>query len=676
MLLTSFVISILSLFFVLYLVFWIKKNDMGTAKMQEIYEAIKKGANAFLKRQYQTIAIITVVLALVLYGVYALNDKSLAGVQVALAFVLGAICSSLSGLVGMWISVRSNIRTAAAAQTSFSKALTIALRAGAVSGITIVALSLIGITGLYFIYGVLGYEAVEIPFLLVGFGFGASLVALFAQLGGGIYTKAADVGADLVGKVEAGIPEDDARNPAVVADLVGDNVGDCAGRGADLFESTAAENIGAMILGVALFPYFGINGIIFPLVIRGFGLLAAVIGVLFAKAKETDDPLKALNKGYFVTSALATIAFYFVTMYMLENILFFYAGLVGIVASILFVFITQYYTEHKYRPVKMIADASKTGHATNIIAGLSVGFECTMATVVTISAALLSAFKLGGMSGYEHGGIYATAVATMGMLSTAAYILAMDTFGPITDNAGGIVEMSGASKEVRERTDKLDAAGNTTKALTKGYAMGSAALAAFLLFSSYLQEAGITSVDLAKVEVFVAALIGAMLVFFFSGLTMSAVGKAAGKIVDEVRRQFKADPGLMAGTSKPDYAACVDITTKAALKEMVAPGLLAVIVPILVGVTMKAEAEAGLIMVGTIAGVLLATLMNNAGGAWDNAKKYIEMGNLGGKGSDAHKAAVTGDTVGDPFKDTVGPSLHVLVKLLGTLSLALVALFI
>ena len=648
---------------------------MGTPKMQEIYEAIKKGANAFLKRQYQTIAIITVVLAIILFGVYALNGKSLSGLQVSLAFVLGAICSSLSGLVGMWISVRSNIRTAAAAQTSFSKALTVALRAGAVSGITIVALSLIGITGLYYVYGLFGYAAIEIPALLVGFGFGASLVALFAQLGGGIYTKAADVGADLVGKVEAGIPEDDARNPAVIADLVGDNVGDCAGRGADLFESTAAENIGAMILGVALFPHFGVNGIIFPLVIRGFGLLAAVVGVLSAKAKETDEPLKALNKGYFVTAGLATIAFYFVTMRMLDSIMMFYAGLVGIAASIAFVFITQYYTEYKYRPVQDIANASKTGHATNIIAGLSIGFECTAATVVTISAALLASFKFGSMTGFEHGGLYGTAMATMGMLSTAAYILAMDTFGPITDNAGGIAEMSGASKEVRERTDKLDAAGNTTKALTKGYAMGSAALAAFLLFSAFLQEAGIKSVDLAKVEVFVAALIGAMLIFFFSGLTMKAVGKAAGKIVEEVRRQFKADPGIMAGTSKPDYAVCVDITTKAALKEMVLPGLVAVFVPIFVGVTMKAEAEAGLIMVGTIAGILLATVMNNAGGAWDNAKKYIEMGNLGGKGGEAHKAAVTGDTVGDPFKDTVGPSLHVLVKLLGTLSLALVALF-
>lgn len=676
MLLISFIISVLALLFAGYLVYWIKKQDMGSAKMQEIYEAIKKGANAFLKRQYKTIGIMAVVLALVLYGVYALNGKPEAGLQVSLAFLLGAFLSGFSGLVGMWISVRSNIRTASAAQTSLSKALTIALRAGAVSGITIVAMSLIGITGLYYIYGALGYTAIEIPALLVGFGFGASLVALFAQLGGGIYTKAADVGADLVGKVEAGIPEDDARNPAVVADLVGDNVGDCAGRGADLFESTAAENIGAMILGVALFPHFGINGIIFPLVIRGFGLLAAVVGVLAAKAKETDEPLKALNKGYFVTCGLATIAFYFVTMEMLDSVLMFYAGLVGIVASIIFVFITQYYTEHKYRPVQSIADASKTGHATNIIAGLSVGFECTAATVVTISAALLASFKLGSMTGFEHGGLYGTAVATMGMLATAAYILAMDTFGPITDNAGGIVEMSGASEEVRMRTDKLDSAGNTTKALTKGYAMGSAALAAFLLFSAYLTEAGITIVDLAKVEVFVAALIGAMLIFFFSGLTMRAVGKAAGKIVEEVRRQFKADPGLMAGTSKPDYAACVDITTKAALREMVMPGLLAVIVPILVGVLLKAEAMAGLIMVGTIAGLLLATLMNNAGGAWDNAKKYIEMGNLGGKGSEAHKAAVTGDTVGDPFKDTVGPSLHVLVKLLGTLSLALVALFI
>jgi len=676
MLIIPVIISILSLFFVGYLISWIQKCDMGTPKMQEIYKAIKNGADAFLKRQYKTIGLMTLFLAVVLFVVYALNDKWLIGMQTSLSFLFGALCSSLAGLVGMWISVRSNIRTASAAQTSFSKALTIALRGGAVSGITIVAMSLLGISGLYFIYSAFGYLPNEIPSLLVGFSFGASLVALFAQLGGGIYTKAADVGADLVGKIEKNIPEDDPRNPAVIADLVGDNVGDCAGRGADLFESTAAENVGAMILGVVLFPYFGINGILFPLVIRGFGLLCTIVGIMVAKAKETDDPLKALNKGYFVTCGLAAIAFYFVTMQMLNNILFFYAGLVGLAASIVFVFVTQYYTEHKYRPVQEIVKASATGHATNIIAGFAVGLECTAATVITIAAALLASFKLGVMTDLPSGGLYATAVATMGMLSTAGYVLAMDTFGPITDNAGGIVEMSGASEEVRLITDKLDSAGNTTKALTKGYAMGSAALAAFLLFSAYFEEAKLTVVNFARVEVFVAGLLGAMLVFFFSSLAIRAVGKAAGKIVEEVRRQFKADSGLMAGTSTPDYAKCVDITTKSALQEMIWPGLLAVVLPIVVGVLFKAEAEAGFIMTATIVGVLLATVFNNSGGAWDNAKKFIEMGNFGGKGGDAHKASVTGDTVGDPFKDTAGPSLHVLVKLLGTLSLALVALFI
>ncbi|MBI5733760.1 MAG: sodium-translocating pyrophosphatase [Candidatus Kerfeldbacteria bacterium] len=676
MLIIPVVCSILALFFAGYLVVWIKKCDLGTPRMQEIFQAIKNGADAFLKRQNKTIGIMAVVLAVVLFSVYALSGKWVLGMQTSLAFLFGAFCSGLSGLIGMWISVRSNVRVASAAQSSFSKALTIALRGGAVSGITIVAMSLLGISGLYFIYTVFGYDPVRIPSLLVGFGFGASLVALFAQLGGGIYTKAADVGADLVGKIEKNIPEDDPRNPAVIADLVGDNVGDCAGRGADLFESTAAENIGAMIIGVALFPYFGINGILFPLVVRGFGLIATIVGLLVAKAKEDDEPLKALNKGYFVTCALAAIAFYFVTMGMLNNVLFFYAGLVGLAASVVFVFVTQYYTEHKYRPVQDIVKASETGHATNIIAGFAVGLECTAATVVTIAAALLASFKLGLMTGLPSGGIYATAVATMGMLSTAAYVLAMDTFGPITDNAGGIVEMSGSSEKARAITDKLDSAGNTTKALTKGYAMGSAALAAFLLFSAYFEEAKLVVVDLARVEVFVAGLIGAMLVFFFSSLAIRAVGKAASKIVEEVRRQFKEDPGLMQGTSTPDYARCVDITTKAALQQMILPGLLAVIIPIAVGVLFKAEAEAGLMMVATIVGVLLATVFNNSGGAWDNAKKYIETGHLGGKGSEAHKAAVTGDTVGDPFKDTAGPSLHVLVKLLGTLSLALVALFV
>ena len=676
MLIIPFVISILSLGFVVYLVVWVKKQAMGTEKMQEIFEAIKKGANAFLKRQYKTIGIMTVILAVIFLIIYSITGNWRYGFQLSLSFIFGAFCSALSGIIGMWISVRSNIRTAAAAQNSFSKALTIAFRAGAVSGITIVVMSLIGISSLYFIYSLFGYEPTKIPSLIVGFGFGASLVALFAQLGGGIYTKAADVGADLVGKIEKGIPEDDPRNPAVIADQVGDNVGDCAGRGADLFESTAAENIGALILGVALFPYFGVNGILFPLVLRAFGLICTIVGILVVKAKETDHPLKALNRGYFVTSLLAAFAFYFITMWLLKNIWFFYAGLVGLIASIIFVYIAQYYTSSNYKPVKEITNASQTGHATNIIAGFSVGMESTFLTVVTISLALIFSFKLGSLSGLPGGGLYGTAVATMGMLATAAYILAMDTFGPITDNAGGIVEMSGAPERVKEITDKLDAAGNTTKALTKGYAMGSAALAAFLLFSAYLEEAKLKVVDLAKVEVFVGGLIGAMLMFFFSAFAIKAVGKAAAKIVEEVRRQFKENPGIMTGSSKPDYAKCVDITTKAALKQMILPGITAIIVPIFVGVFLKAEAEAGLMMVGTIVGVLLATLMNNAGGAWDNAKKFIEAGNLGGKGSPAHLASVTGDTVGDPFKDTAGPSLHVLVKLLGTLSLALVTLFV
>ena len=676
MLYIPIIISFLSLGFAFYLIQWIKKCPQGSEKMQEIYGLIKQGANAFLKRQYQTIGIIAGVLALLLFSVYAINGNWLYGFQVSAAFLFGAACSLLSGFIGMWIAVRSNIRTAQASQTSFSRALTIALRGGAVSGITIVAMSLLGISSLYFIYIFFGYQIVSIPSLIVGFGFGASLVALFAQLGGGIYTKAADVGADLVGKIEAGIPEDDPRNPAVIADLVGDNVGDCAGRGADLFESTAAENIGAMILGVALYPHFGVSGILFPLVVRAFGLLATIVGIFVAKAKETDEPMQALNRGYFATSFLAALAFYFVTMEMLGSIWFFYAGLVGILTSLVFVYITQYYTEAKYRPVKEIVKGSETGHATNIIAGFSVGLECTGATVVAIALALITSFKLGQASGFEGGGLYGTAVATMGMLATAAYILAMDTFGPITDNAGGIVEMAGAPEEARKITDKLDAAGNTTKALTKGYAMGSAALAAFLLFSAYLEEVKLTIVDLAKVEVFVGGMVGAMLVFLFSSLAIRAVGKAASYIINEVRWQFKENPGIMLGTSLPDYSKCIDITTKGALKQMVAPGILAAFVPVAVGFLLGAEALAGLVMIGTIVGVLLATVMNNAGGAWDNAKKFIESGFLGGKGSPAHKAAVTGDTVGDPFKDTAGPSLHVLVKLLGTLTLALAALFV
>ncbi|MBI2988315.1 MAG: sodium-translocating pyrophosphatase, partial [Deltaproteobacteria bacterium] len=592
----------------------------------------------------------------------------------------------------------ANIRTASAVRTSLNQGLRIALRGGAVSGLFVVAMSLLGVGGLYALLGTMGYDPQKIPFTIVGYGFGASFVALFAQLGGGIYTKAADVGADLVGKVEAGIPEDDPRNPAVIADLVGDNVGDCAGRGADLFESTAAENIGAMILGVGLFSYFGLQGILFPLVARAFGLIASIVGIVIVKTEEKGDPMTALNRGYYVTSILAILGFFVATRWLLAVdpvahpeaasawFYFFLCGVVGIAMAQAFVYITQYYTEYKYRPVKSIAEASQTGPATNIIAGIAVGLECTAIPVLVISAAIIGSYYLGNMSGVPHAGLFGTAVATMGMLGTAAYILAMDTFGPITDNAGGIVEMSQQPEEVRKKTDRLDAVGNTTKALTKGYAIGSAALAAFLLFSAYLDEVAhyglkLESVNIARPEVFVGGLLGAMLVFLFSALAIRAVGKAAFYVINEVRKQFRENPGILKGTSKPDYGRCVDIVTVGALKEMVLPGLLAVGMPIAVGIIFRlfgvgAEAVAALLMVGTIAGILVATFFNNGGGAWDNAKKFIESGQYGGKGSETHKAAVVGDTVGDPFKDTAGPSLHVLIKLLSTITLVLAPLFV
>jgi len=676
-----FVISAVSLLVAYFLAKHVLKQDTGTEKMQEIAGAIKEGAMAFLKRQYVTIAILTVVLALIIFLAYYFSGNTSYAWHTAIAFILGAVCSALSGFIGMYVSVKANLRTAAAAQKSLNKALKMAMRGGAVSGILVVALSLLGVGGLFYFYGGMADTTVvpkEAILNIVGFGFGASFVALFAQLGGGIYTKAADVGADLVGKVEAGIPEDDPRNPAVVADLVGDNVGDCAGRGADLFESTAAENIGAMILGIALFEVFGIKGILFPLIARSFGLIASIIGVFAVRIKETEDPMKGLNRGYFLTTVLAAIGFGAATYLLLGEywMWFFACGLVGIVTSVAFVYITQYYTEYKYRPVKDIAAASETGSATNIIMGFSIGLESTGLPVVVISAALLGSYFLGIYSGAPSGGLYGTAIATMGMLSTAAYILAMDTFGPITDNAGGIVEMSKAPEDIRKRTDRLDAVGNTTKALTKGYAVGSAALAAFLLFSAYLEEVKLESIDLAKPIVFVGGLIGAVLVFIFSAYAIRAVSKAAYYIINDVRAQFKEHPGIMKGTEKPDYGRCVDICTKGALKEMVIPGLIAVLVPTLVGLFLGAEAVGATLMVGTIAGIILALLLNNGGGAWDNAKKYIEMGSFGGKGSFAHKAAVTGDTVGDPFKDTAGPSLHVLIKLLSTLTLVLAPLFL
>ena len=683
----SLLVSLCGLVFAAYLARYVLRQECGTPAMEEIAAAIREGAEAFLHRQYQTIGIMTVGLAIVMFAGYGIWGSWELSIKTTVAFLLGAGCSALSGYIGMYISIRANVRTANAARTSLGRALVIAFRGGAVSGLIVVALSLLGVGGLFYLYGGT-VEPQKVPFLLVGYGFGASFVALFAQLGGGIYTKGADVGADLVGKVEAGIPEDDPRNPAVIADLVGDNVGDCAGRGADLFESTAAENIGAMILGVALYPIFGLNGIMFPLVARALGLIASMIGIMAVRGDEHEDPLAALNRGYYIATVLATIGFFLATWHMLGNMWFFLAGLTGIVTSLLFVYITEYYTESRFRPVRSIAQSSQTGPATNIITGLSVGLECTALPVLVIAAALMFAYQCGVWSGvtdvqgHPIGGLYGTALATMGMLATCGYILAMDTFGPITDNAGGIIEMSGAAEEVRRRTDQLDAVGNTTKALTKGYAIGSAALAAFLLFSAYMDEVSalmgqlFAVVNLAQVDVFVGGLMGAMLVFLFSALALRAVGRTAYYVIREVRRQFHDNPGIMRGEVKPDYARCVDIVTAGALKEMILPGLLAVGMPIAVGLVLRAEAVAALLMVGTITGILLATVMNNAGGAWDNAKKYVESGAYGGKGSETHKAAVVGDTVGDPFKDTAGPSLHVLIKLLSTITLVMAPLFI
>ncbi len=727
--------GIAAILFALYLARDVLSRDKGTEAMQDVAGTIFEGAVAFIRRQYTTIGLLAIVGAVAIGLVIGIvegpevADTDVYGPQLGLltgvAFLVGAACSMASGIIGMYISVRSNLRTAAAARRSLVEAVQVAMRGGAVSGFLVVALSLLGVWGIFAAFG--GFtEPQQAPFLIVGFGFGASFVALFAQLGGGIYTKAADVGSDLVGKVEAGIPEDDPRNAGVIADLVGDNVGDCAGRGADLFESTAAENIGAMILGVAIYTIAQAAGwpnpeawIFFPLVVRGFGLLATIAAMFFLRGREDENPMNILNRGYWATTLLSVVGLGVTTYVMMSTgadqtgaggipawVWMFGAGIIGLATSVAFVYITQYYTAGTFRPVREIAEASKTGPATNIISGMAVGFETTFVTAITIGIALLSSAFLGSQAGLFNangdnvGAIFGTAVATMGMLMTTAYILAMDTFGPITDNAGGIAEFSKAEAGAREITDRLDAVGNTTKALTKGYAIASASLAAFLLFSAYidkvnlilqrqidsgLREAGtlLESVDLANVNVFVAALMGAMLVYFFSSLAIRAVGVTAQAIIVEVRRQFREMPGIMDYTQRPDYARVVDITTRAALRQMVLPGVVAVATPIIVGLLLGHEAVAGMLMVGTIAGVLLATVLNNGGGAWDNAKKYIEsghllddQGNVLGKRTDAHAAAVVGDTVGDPFKDTAGPSLHVLVKLLATITLVLAPLFI
>ncbi|MGI8788247.1 MAG: sodium-translocating pyrophosphatase [Pyrinomonadaceae bacterium] len=719
------IISALAIVFAIFLAQWVLKRDAGTPEMQVISNAIKEGAEAFLSRQNKTIGGMAIFVAALLFVLYAflrapssadpVSPMSLAGWTV-LSFVLGATSSVIAGYIGMWVAIRTNIRTASAATRSLNSALQTALRGGAVAGLFVVSMCLLGIGILFVIIRALNPEMNigQIPLLIAGFGFGASFVALFAQLGGGIYTKAADVGADLVGKVEAGIPEDDPRNPAVIADLVGDNVGGCAGRGADLFESTAAENIGALILGSSLFatnaslfsPSQQLGIILFPLVVSALCIIASIIGVMVVRSSEdTDNPMKALNFGYYVTAIIAAAIFGGACYILLNSPKapaawwhFWICGMIGLATSVAFLFITQYYTESEYRPVKSIADASLTGPATNIINGIAVGLECVALPVIVIGIALISSFFIGEHSGLKDAGLFGTAVATMGMLGTAGYVLAMDTFGPITDNAGGIVEMSNQPDSVRDKTDKLDSVGNTTKALTKGYAVGSAALAAFLLFSAYLDELRhygltLTAINLANPLVFVGGLLGAMLVFLFASLAIRAVGKAAQIVIEDVRDQFRNDPGILAGTSKPNYGRTVDIVTRGALRQMILPGILAVGLPIAVGLIFKflyqsmggktnpsaasgAEVVAGFLMVATIVGILMALFLNNAGGAWDNAKKFIESGTHGGKGSEAHKAAVVGDTVGDPFKDTAGPSLHVLIKLLATITLVLAPFFI
>ncbi len=727
----SFVLvtSVLSLLFAVWLTKKLLSLDTGTPAMRKVSDAIKEGAEAFIRRQFRTIILIAIMVSVLIFVLYAFVrpaleqdpvGKGALALWVTLSFIFGAACSLASGYMGMWVSIRTNIRTAAQARKSMNGALQAALRGGAVSAIFVVALSLLGIGGLFVLVKGSGLvaDAAQIPLLIVGYGFGASFVALFALLGGGIYTKAADVGADLVGKIESGIPEDDPRNPGVIADLVGDNVGDCAGRGADLFESTAAENIASMILGGSLwaanmqagsemFSATQLMGVLLlPLMVRAIGLITSIIGIMVVKTDETKDPMKALNRGYYLATGLTVVGLFFVTKAVFVTEFapnawwhFFLCGVIGVLTSTAFVFLTQYYTEYRHRPVQQIAQACETGPATTIITGIAVGFECVAGPILVMVFAILSSYYLGASSGLANAGLFGTALATMGMLGTVTYVLAMDTFGPITDNAGGIMEMSNQPEKMRKKTDRLDAVGNTTKALTKGYAIGSAALTVFLLFSAFLDQLRfygieLSGINLARPEVFVGALIGAMLIFLFTALAIHAVGKTAYAVVNNVRQQFKKNPAILKGKAKPDYGQCVDIVTQAALKEMCLPGLMAVLAPIAVGLFFKwnyhffkdmfpgytpangVEVLAGVLVMATIVGLIVAIFLNNSGGAWDNAKKYIEMGNLGGKGSFAHKAAVVGDTIGDPFKDTAGPAINVLIKLLCTVTLVMTALFI
>ncbi len=650
------IVGIIALLFAFYKASSIDKVSPGNDRMKEIASFIEEGAMAFLEREYRALSIFVIALFIVL--AIAINW------QTGVSFLLGAIFSIFAGYFGMKVATKANVRTAnAAMEKGMNKALNVAFSGGAVMGMSVVGLGIIGVSLLYILF--------QEPSIITGFGLGASSIALFARVGGGIYTKAADVGADLVGKVEAGIPEDDPRNPAVIADNVGDNVGDVAGMGADLFESYVGAIISAITLGLVA---YGDAGVKFALALSSVGILASIIGVYFVRGDK--DPQKALNTGTLVSAVITVVFAFILSRSILDSNKPFIAILAGLVVGLIIARITEYYTSADYGPVKRIASESETGASTNIIGGLSVGMMSTGGPIIVIAIGILIAFYVSGGLTDPASGLYGIALAAVGMLSTAGMTIAVDAYGPIADNAGGIAEMCDLPEEVRDITDKLDSVGNTTAAVGKGFAIGSAALTALALFASYTQAVQLNGINLTEPAVIAGLFIGGMLPFLFSAMTMEAVGKAAFSMIEEVRRQFKEIPGIMEGKAIPEYSTCVDISTKAALREMVVPGVLAVVVPIIVGLLLGAEALGGLIAGALITGVLMAIFMANSGGAWDNAKKYIEEGNHGGKGSEAHKAAVVGDTVGDPFKDTSGPSLNILIKLMTIVSLVFAELFL